>query len=182
MILDSRTHSSMVDPGRMMPAAASRRSGPCLDIAASKSTQRPAGPHDGRDHRGGGDGGRPDLAGVRVLVVEDQFVVALDLQILLYRLGCEVVGPVASVAEALVILRRERPDAALLDLHLRDGNVLPVAERLGALGVPYLLVTGRDFGPFTDVLKDAPALRKPAEEAQLRREIARLVRRPPPDA
>ena len=107
-------------------------------------------------------------------------MVALDLQMLLYRLGCEVVGPVGSVAEALVILRRERPDAALLDLHLRDGNVLPVAERLGVLGVPYLLVTGQDFAPFSDVLRDVPALRKPADEAQLRREIARLVRVPPP--
>src|SRR3954447_7374345 len=81
------------------------------------------------------------LAGSKVLVVEDEFVVATDYQVLLWRLGCEVLGPAASAAEALVLLRHERPDAALLDVRLRDGRVTPVAEALRAAGVPFVLVS-----------------------------------------
>ena len=88
----------------------------------------------------------PGLAGARVLVVEGEFVIAVDHQVLLWRFGCEVLGPMASAAEVLVLLRHERPDAALLDVGLADGQAVPVAEALRAAGVPFVLVTGRGPG------------------------------------
>ena len=64
---------------------------------------------------------REDLAGARVLVVKDEFLIALEVEFLLRDFGCEVLGPVPSVVRALELLGRERPDAALLDLDLLDG-------------------------------------------------------------
>src|SRR3954451_4862424 len=80
--------------------------------------------------RGGSMPGGPHVSGRRVLVVEDEFVIALDLQLALYRLGCEVLGPVASVAEALVLLRHERPDAAVLDINVTSRDTRHLADRL----------------------------------------------------
>ena len=126
--------------------------------------------------RGGSAPGGPDITGRRVLVVEDEFVIALDLQLALYRLGCEVLGPVASVAEALVLLRHERPDAAVLDINLRDGLVTPVAEQLIVMGVPFVLVTARDTRHLTQgPLRRAPTLGKPVSEEMLRRGILQLL-------
>ena len=65
------------------------------------------------------------LEGRRVLVIEDEFIVALDLGHTLRSFGCEVLGPVASIAQAQALLGRERPDAATLDLNLLDGLAVP---------------------------------------------------------
>jgi two-component system, response regulator PdtaR len=128
------------------------------------------------DVDGPGAGRERLLAGAKVLLVEDEFVIALDFQILLYRFGCEVLGPVGSVAEALVILRHERPDVALLDVNLRDGLVVPVAERLAAMAVPFLLVTARDSRRLAEpLLQQAPSLGKPVDERELLRSLARLM-------
>src|SRR3954454_7390819 len=83
---------------------------------------------------------REGLAGARVLVVEDEFVIALEVEFLLRDFGCEVLGPVPSVVRALELLGRERPDAALLDLNLLDGMAVPVAELLASRRVPSALV------------------------------------------
>ena len=67
---------------------------------------------------GGDEPGRAALSGAQVLVVEDQALIAMDLEVTLREFGCAVLGPAASVAEALALAGRERPDAALLDLGL----------------------------------------------------------------
>lgn len=119
-----------------------------------------------------------EVEGAKILLVEDEFLIALDLQILLYRLGCDVLGPVGSVAEALVLLRHDRPDAAVLDINLRDGLVTPVIERLSVMDVPFVLVTARDTSALDDPrLLDTPAMSKPVEERALRAGLARLLRR-----
>src|SRR4051794_41520614 len=84
------------------------------------------------------------VAGPRLLVVEDTFIIAFDLQQTIIRLGYGVLGPVASAAEALDLLRGERPDAALLDAELTDGWATPVARALRDAGVPYALLTAHD--------------------------------------
>ncbi len=126
----------------------------------------------------GGDGRKAgELNGAKILLVEDEFLIALDLQILLYRLGCDVLGPVGSVAESLVLLRHERPDAAVLDINLRDGIVTPVVERLDAMKVPFVLVTARDTSMLNHPrLLGIPALSKPVEERALRQGIESLLR------
>ena len=110
-----------------------------------------------------------DLAGTTVLVVEDEFLVAIEYQILLDRFGCEVLGPVPSIAEAFVLLRHNRPDMALLDVRLGNGRVTPIAEALKAAGVPFVLVTGCEPEEMTDpVLSQVPWLGKPYEPEKLR--------------
>ena len=85
---------------------------------------------------------RPD--GRLVLVVEDEFLIAMDLELLLQRHGWRVLGPAATVDEALRLLaRRERP-VALLDVNLRGELVTPVAEELRARGVPFVLASAYD--------------------------------------
>jgi CheY-like chemotaxis protein len=82
------------------------------------------------------------LTGAKVLVTEDDPVIALDLRGILQDLGCLVLGPVASVRDGLALLARERPHAALLDVGLLDGRATPLAEALAAAAVPFALMTG----------------------------------------
>jgi CheY-like chemotaxis protein len=90
-----------------------------------------------------------------LLVVEDELLTAMTLELLLERHGWRVLGPAASVAEALRLLERGEPapDAALLDINLHGAVVTPVAERLWALGIPFVLASAYDR---VDLL--APAL------------------------
>ena len=118
----------------------------------------------------------PKIAGAKVLVVEDEFMVALELEQALCDLGYAVLGPAASAEDALRLLERERPDAATLDVRLRDGRVTPVAERLRAAGVPFVLVTSCGEGELPEpVLREAPRLDKPCDARGLRPAIARLL-------
>ena len=76
-----------------------------------------------------------------VLVVEDEFLIAMHLELLLQQHGWRVLGPAATVAEALRLLSGQTPDVALLDLNLRGELATPVAEELQARGVPFVLVS-----------------------------------------
>jgi DNA-binding response OmpR family regulator len=102
------------------------------------------------------------LAGAEVLVVEDDAIIALDLKQALEELGCVVLGPAATVGEALLLLDRVRPRAVLLDLGLGGELATPVADALTAAAVPFLLVTGygdRDLNE--PAVRGAPRLAKP---------------------
>ena len=89
---------------------------------------------------------RRPAPGRLVLVVEDEFLIAMDLELLLQRHGWRVLGPAATVAEALRLLAGETPDVALLDVNLRGEPVTPVAEELRARGVPFVLASAYDTG------------------------------------
>jgi CheY-like chemotaxis protein len=104
------------------------------------------------------------------LVVEDEFLIAMDLELLLERQGWRVLGPAATVAEALHLLEQgeEPPDAALLDVNLRGELVTPVAERLRARGVPFVLASAYnpvDLGAPT--LAGVVNVGKPTDEQHL---------------
>ena len=81
------------------------------------------------------------LTGLRVLVVEDEFLVALDLSSILDDLGCIVLGLAATVPEALRLLAADPPDVTLLDINLDGARTTPVALALAADGVPFIAVT-----------------------------------------
>ena len=120
----------------------------------------------------------PTLAGVRVLVVGDQVVVALDLARTLRGLGCAVLGPASEPAHALALLRRERPDAVMLDLGPGPGLALPLVAAAAAAGVPLVLLGDRAReGSGLPVPPSAAWLDKPFGTADLRRALARLVGR-----
>lgn len=115
--------------------------------------------------------GRP---GKRVLVVEDDVLVALGLEQILDELKYEVLGPVYSVEEALAMLEAERPDAALLDVNLGGVISTAVARRLRQKGVRFAYCTG--YGDPDGQEVEAPTLIKPVSAGQLSKMMGALTR------
>jgi DNA-binding response OmpR family regulator len=110
-------------------------------------------------------GRRARLRDKRVLVVEDEAVVAMDVEGELLRAGAEVMGPAASVGEALRLIEVAAADggltAAVLDIKLADEAVTPVADALAERRVPFLFATGYGEGCDTGGHAAAPVLHKP---------------------
>lgn len=77
-----------------------------------------------------------------VLVVEDEFIIALDLSETVQDLGFELEGPFADKAGAFAAIEQVMPDAAILDVQIADGEVFPLADRLTAAGVPIIFHSG----------------------------------------
>ena len=120
-------------------------------------------------------------AGLRILVAEDELVVAMEPEALLTGLGHVVLGPVPTVGQALALLARERPDVALLDVNLGGERATPVAEALLERGVPFVLVTGYGEQQLREaVLRDARRLSKPFDGRRLGRLLAEVSARPDP--
>ncbi|KMO29780.1 hypothetical protein VQ02_29160 [Methylobacterium variabile] len=113
------------------------------------------------------------LAGRRILVAEDEYLVARDIVDIIAGAGGEVVGPVPTVPEALALARSEVIGAALLDVNLRGEMVFPVIERLRGRGVPVVLVTGFRAEILPVSFRDLPHLEKPYDPDAL----LRIVRR-----
>lgn len=107
------------------------------------------------------------LAGRRILVVEDEMLVLMNIETALEDLGCSAICSVASVAEALALLAKQRFDAAVVDVNLGREKSYPVADALNQLGVPFVFSTGySDHGDRTD-FENRPVLRKPYTYAAL---------------
>jgi DNA-binding response OmpR family regulator len=135
----------------------------------------PGGARAGRDRRPVTQPFATCLARLRVLVVEDEFLIAMTIEQCLQAEGCVVVGPAPSVATALDLIDREPPQAALLDVNLDGELSTPIAERLRAMGIPYLLVTGyADLAQADPVLRHAERMGKPFMPAQLIRRMEQL--------
>ncbi|MCB4821908.1 response regulator [Roseicella aerolata] len=107
----------------------------------------------------------------RVLVVEDEAIVAMLIEDELLEAGAEVIGPAISVGEALQRIEAARGDgglsAAVLDINLAGEAVMPVADRLAMLGVPFLFVTGYDGACARGGHAAAPMLHKPFNPEEL---------------
>ncbi|MEZ2143452.1 response regulator [Bradyrhizobium sp. DN5] len=78
----------------------------------------------------------------RILVVEDEYLIAMELEATLRNAGYRVIGPAPDISAALELLKAERPDAAILDVKLDGQWVTPVAEVLQAAFVPFILASG----------------------------------------
>lgn len=116
------------------------------------------------------------MRSLRVMIVEDEGLVAMELQTLLTGWGHTVVASAGSVEQACAMVRETRPEVAILDVNLRGRPVTPVAELLAEAGTPFLLVSGygREDLP-SPLLQNAPMLSKPLNRALLRRSLERLV-------
>jgi two-component system, response regulator PdtaR len=114
--------------------------------------------------------------GKTVLIVEDDFLLGMELERVMSQHGWRVIGPATTTAQALRLLNAERPDAAVLDVLLQDGLVTPVASRLRALGVPCIIVSGRKRpeGIAAD-LRGLPNFTKPIDHVRLVRSLALLT-------
>lgn len=84
----------------------------------------------------------PWLKGKRILVVEDEALIAVMVEDMLTELGSIVVGPAATIEQALALARTEAIDGAVLDVNVRGERIDPVAEALAGRGVPMLFATG----------------------------------------
>lgn len=108
----------------------------------------------------------------RILVVEDEYLVAEDIACTLEELGYEVLGPVATIEEALALVESEKPDGVLLDANLDGTSSAPIAAELIARSVPFVVVTG--YGSLelaAGALDRAPRLSKPFESSALDRAV-----------
>ncbi len=101
------------------------------------------------------------LNGQRVLVAEDQYLIAEDMRRAVVALGGEVLGPVGQVAAAAEMLERDRPDLALLDINLHGETIYDVAEQLRAAKVPMIFATGYGAPDIKPGFTDAVRLEKP---------------------
>jgi len=115
------------------------------------------------------------MAGQRILVVDDEILIALDTQDALVGAGYTVVGPVAKLSDALQLAVSEPLDAALLDVSLDGVLIWPVAQALHQRGIPFVLVTG--FGRGLDMpgfCCNVPVLEKPVRRAALLAQVTAL--------
>ena len=102
----------------------------------------------------------PTLDGKKILIVEDNFLIAQDLRDVMREAGCAVCGTASTSAIALALLRDEMPDGVLLDVGLRD-YASAVARELVSRGVPFVLITGYEREELPEALRGRPCLSKP---------------------
>ena len=117
-----------------------------------------------------------DVAGCRVLVVEDETLIALLIEDMLAAMDCEVVGPIGKLETAIQIAQEVKFDIAILDVTIRGGKVYPVAEHLLAHGVPFVLASGYGDWALPPSLRDQRRLTKPFTAAELEEQVRLLFR------
>ena len=120
----------------------------------------------------------PVLAGRRILVVEDEMMIAMLVEDMLLELGCTGVGPAHGLAEALALAQSEPGlDAALLDVNLAGQPVFPVADALREKGVPAVFSTGYGDAGLRDIDRGSPVLQKPFRAGDLARALGEALGR-----
>jgi CheY-like chemotaxis protein len=117
-----------------------------------------------------------DLQGLRVLIIEDESMVAMLMEDMLHDLGCTVVGMVARFDDALK-QATDGPafDVALLDVNLHGQQTFPVAEALAARGARFVFATGYGEAILPPSLQGGPILQKPFEQEALERALRRAL-------
>jgi CheY-like chemotaxis protein len=112
------------------------------------------------------------MAAKRILVIEDEFLIALDISGALEQAGLVPLGPVGTVAEALGAIAAGGIDGALLDVHLSGEAVGSVADSLTAKGIPFAFVTGGMREQLPDAHRSAPLVQKPFTDKDILGAIA----------
>jgi CheY-like chemotaxis protein len=119
-------------------------------------------------------GGKPemvsksgDLAGRRVLVVEDESMVMMLLQDMLGDIGCEVIGCASRFTDAMEKARSLTFDVAILDVNLNGERTFPIAEVLAARGVGFVFATGYGASSLPASFAKTPVLQKPFHQQEL---------------
>ena len=122
------------------------------------------------------DGALQDL---RVLVVEDEALVAMLLEDMLEDMGCTLAASASNLAQAVDAARDSEVDVAILDMNLAGKPVLPVAEVLAERGKPFIFATGYGEGGVPEKWRDRPTLQKPFGardvEAALRKAVGKAA-------
>lgn len=119
------------------------------------------------------------LAGLRILVVEDEVMIAMMLEDMLQDFGCQV-EVASSIEAALKVIRDHRLDGVLLDMNIHGRTPVALADELVSRAVPFLLVTGYSGGSGdAPVIKAAPRLQKPFKESEMAQRMTETFAAPP---
>ena len=114
----------------------------------------------------------------RILIVEDEYFIAAEMEDMLRAADIDVVGPVGTVSEALRLVEAADANggitAAVLDVSLLGERVTPVADALAARGIPFVYATGYSRREITTPLPTAPVLEKPVDYGALFRSLREL--------
>ena len=113
--------------------------------------------------------------GMRVLLVEDEPLIAIDGDDILRAMGVDDVVCVRSVSEGMTALDTKQFHAALLDLRLGQDTSIPLAQRLAAMNVPFGFLTGFQDNAIPQEFRDRPVVAKPFTAAQLGELLSSLV-------
>lgn len=116
-------------------------------------------------------------AGTRVLLVEDEAIIAMTAEDMLDQLGCVTVASSSTLADAMVTAARGGFDVALLDINLNGLDSLPVAALLKEAGVPFVFTTGYGTTGRDPRFNDVPLVTKPYQLGDLADAIARALGR-----
>lgn len=117
--------------------------------------------------RNGTGGGFGRLTGLRVLIVEDAWVIADTLAVALESEGARVVGPAPSGASAAALLQEEEADIALVDMSLSDGFADELVDDLTRRGIPFVIITGFEALPTNCDARALAVLRKPVSQCAI---------------
>ena len=118
--------------------------------------------------------GRPS-AGRRVLVVEDEPLIASQIESILFNAGLDVIGPAGNVRQALALMEHQGCDAAVLDVSLGDETSAPIARGLIRSGIPFVVVSGYNQAQLPQIFQTAPLISKPLRAAVLKAEVERCL-------
>jgi PAS domain S-box-containing protein len=122
------------------------------------------------------DGRRERASEGRLLIVEDETLVALELSKAMQDSGWDVMGPASTLEEAFRLLAGgEQPDAAVLDVNLHGEMVYPLADLLETRGVPFLFCSGYEMLNHGNRYRHSPIVRKPTSFALLMAELRKIV-------
>ena len=119
----------------------------------------------------------PPLAGLRVLVVEDDYFIADEICTTLRTGGAEVLGPAPDIEHGLDVVRSERLDCAVLDINLHGALAFNLADELRKRGTPSIFATGYDQSVLPGAFSDSVRLEKPVNLSELLRAVQSVCTR-----
>ena len=111
----------------------------------------------------------------RILVVDDEPLISMMVEDWLTELGCEVVGPVRSVADGIEFATAAALDGAIRDIRLGDGDSYPLARALLSRGIPFAFATGQGDGGLEADFKNQLVLIKPFDFASVQDVVGKLL-------